>query len=169
MLQEAGRKFGFEVANMPSFIIAGERVSSTLIRHALQRGDMVTAQRFLGRPYRISGRVVQGEKLGRKLGFPTANLRLGRQVSPVHGVFAAKVHGIQNPALNAVVNIGSRPTVAGKDDRLEVHLLNFADDIYGRHLHVDLLYKLREERRFESLDALKHQIHRDIAMAREFF
>ncbi|MEN8133758.1 MAG: bifunctional riboflavin kinase/FAD synthetase [Pseudomonadota bacterium] len=166
ILQAAGREFGFEVTHMPSFVIDGKRASSTLIRHALQRGDLETARRFLGRPYRISGRVVQGERLGRKLGFPTANVRLGRQVSPVNGVFAAKVHGLNNYPLNAVVNIGTRPTVNGTDKRIEVHLLDFTDEIYGWHLHVDLLHKLRDETRFDSLEALKTQIQRDVAMAR---
>jgi riboflavin kinase/FMN adenylyltransferase len=168
MLQRAGREFAFEVANMPSFMIDGKRVSSTLIRHTLQRGDMALARTLLGRPFSISGRVVQGDRLGRTLGFPTANLKLGRQVSPVTGVFAAKVKGAGNGSLDGVVNIGTRPTVGGKDSRLEVHLLDFSNDLYGCHLHVDLLHKLREEARFRSLEILKQHIQRDVDMARDF-
>ncbi len=168
MLQEAGREFAFEVVNMPSFMVDGKRVSSTLIRHALQRGDMTLAHSLLGRPFSISGRVVRGDKLGRKLGFPTANLKLGRQVSPVTGVFVAKVHGAGNGTQDGVVNIGTRPTVGGKDSRLEVHLLDFSNDLYGRHLRVDLFHKLREEARFQSVEVLKRHIQRDVAMAREF-
>lgn len=168
MLQEAGQEYAFEVAKMPSFIVDGKRVSSTLIRRALQQGDMQLAQSLLGRPYSISGRVVQGDRLGRKLGYPTANLKLGRQVSPVNGVFAARVHGAKNEPIDGVVNIGTRPTVGGKDSRLEVHLLNFNGDLYGYHLRVDLLQKLREELRFQSLDILKRHIQRDVTMARAF-
>ena len=169
LLQTAGKKYDFEVTNMRSFIIDGKRVSSTLIRDALQRGDLVTAEKLLGRPYRISGRVVLGEKLGRKIGFPTANLRLGRQVSPVKGVFAARVHGLGNNPLVGVVNIGTRPTVGGTNNRLEIHLLDFKQDIYGRHVHVDLLWKLRDEERFQSIEALKQQIQQDVVTARKFF
>lgn len=168
MLQEAGREFGFEVAKMPAFIVDSKRVSSTLIRHALQQGDLKLAQSLLGRPYSISGRVVRGDQLGRKLGYPTANLKLGRQVSPVNGVFAARVHGAGNEPRDGVVNIGTRPTVGGKDSRLEVHLLSFNNDLYGYHLRVDLLHKLREEIRFQSVEVLKRHIQRDVAMAKAF-
>ncbi len=169
VLQQAGRQYGFEVARMDSFTIDGQRASSTLIRRALQCGDMTEAAKLLGRPYRISGRVVGGDRLGRRLGYPTANLRLGRQVSPVSGVFAARVYGLDTPPLNGVVNIGTRPTVGGTDNRLEVHLLDFSGDIYGRYVHVDLIHKLREERHFQSIDALIHQIDADVIFARDFF
>jgi riboflavin kinase/FMN adenylyltransferase len=129
---------------------------------------MELAQSLLGRPYSISGRVVRGDRLGRKLGYPTANLKLGRQVSPVNGVFAAKVYGAGNEPLNGVVNIGTRPTVGGADSRLEVHLLNFNDELYGCRLHVDLLHKLREEIRFRSLEILRRHIQRDVVTARAF-
>ncbi len=168
MLQEAGKECGFVVTSMESFTIDRQRVSSTLIRHALQCGDMVGATKLLGRPYRISGRVVKGDKLGHQLGYPTANIRLGRQVSPVGGVFAAKVYGLNEGPMNGIANIGSRPTVGGKDNRLEVHLLDFNHDIYGQHLHVDLLHKLRDELRFESIEALIKQIQRDVSLAYDF-
>lgn len=167
VLQEAGRQYGFDVARMDSFTIEGQRASSTLIRRALQCGDMTEAARLLGRPYRISGRVVGGDRLGRQLGYPTANLRLGRQVSPVSGVFAARVYGLDSSPLNGVVNIGTRPTVGGTDNRLEVHLLDFSGDIYGRYVDVDLVHKLREESHFQSIDALINQIEADVIFARD--
>lgn len=168
MLQKAGKDRGFVVTSMASFTVDRQRVSSTLVRHALQCGDMTAATKLLGRPYRISGRVVQGDKLGHQLGYPTANIRLGRQISPVGGVFAANVTGLKEGPLKAIANIGTRPTVGGKDNRLEVHLLDFNDDIYGQYLHVDLLYKLREELRFRSVEALIEQIQRDVILAHDF-
>ncbi len=168
MLQQAGKDSGFVVTNTESFTIDRQRVSSTLIRHALQCGDMAAAKKLLGRPYRMSGRVMRGDNLGHQLGYPTANVSLGRQVSPVGGVFAVKVYGLNEGPMNGIANIGSRPTVGGRDNRLEVHLLDFNGQIYGQHLHVDLLYKLREELRFHSIEALIKQIERDEILARDF-
>ncbi len=169
MLQRAGEQRGFTVVNMPTFEIEGQRVSSTRIREALERGLMAEAEKFLGRPYRMSGRVVRGEQRGRLLGFPTANIRLERQVSPVQGVFAVQVYGLDREPLEGVANVGQRPTVGGLEPRLEVHLFDFQDDIYGRHVHVDFLRKLREEMRFDSLEHLSRQIQRDTESARQFF
>ena len=169
LLKQAGGTYGFEVTNMHSFTINGERVSSTLIRNALQYGEMEAAQRFLGRAYRISGRVTRGDKMGRKLGFPTANIRLARQVSPVHGVFASRIYGLPNEPLQGVVNIGRRPTMGGTENRLEVHVFDFDGNLYGCHLHVDLLHKIRNETKFNSINALQDRIQRDVEMAREYF
>ena len=154
---------------MHTFEVDGRRVSSTRVREALEQGDMVGAERLLGRPYRIVGRVMHGDKRGRTIGFPTANLRMGRQVSPVGGVYAVEVFGLEDEPLRGVANVGTRPTVGGVENRLEVHLFDFDGDIYGRHLSVDLLHKLRDERRFESLDALVAQIAKDAGDARDFF
>ena len=169
MLQQAGAAHGFQVVNMHTFRIDGARVSSTRIREALERGDMGTADQLLGRPFRLCGRVAHGDKRGRSIGFPTANLKLERQISPVSGVFAVEVFGLEGEPVAGVANVGRRPTVAGVENRLEVHLFGFDQDIYGRHVQVDLLHKLREEQRFESLDALIAQIGCDAQAARDFF
>ncbi len=168
-LQRAGRRHGFTVAHMLTFDIDGARVSSTRIRQALARGDLEAAARLLGRPYRMSGRVAHGDKRGRAIGFPTANIRLGRKVSPLQGVFAVELYGVEPEPAPGVANIGTRPTVHGTEARLEVHLFDFDQDIYGRHVHVEFLHKIREERRFESLDALIAQIRRDAETAQAFF
>lgn len=168
LLKTYGREHGFEVINTATHEIDGERVSSTRIRHALQAGELELARRLLGRPYRISGRVSHGERLGHDLGFPTANIRLARHASPVRGVFAVHVLGLGPGPLPAVANVGTRPTVGGSEPRLEVHLFDFTEDIYGRHLDVDFLTKIRDEVRFDSLDALKSQIASDVATARAF-
>lgn len=166
LLREAGPRLGFQVAHMHSFMVDGERVSSTRIREALGRGDMDMAQRLLGRPYRLSGRVAHGDKRGRHLGFPTANVKLGPRPLAVRGVYAVEVFGLDEEPVRGVANVGNRPTVAGTQNRLEVHLFDYDGDLYGRHLHVDLLHRIRDERRFESLDALKAQIARDAEQAR---
>jgi riboflavin kinase/FMN adenylyltransferase len=169
LLQAAGREHGFRVAHMYTHELDGARVSSTRIRAALQEGDLGTAQRLLGRPYRMSGRVVHGDARGRTIGYPTANLRIGRHEAPVRGVFAVEVFGLDPEPLRGVANLGTRPTVGGRETRLEIHLFDFDQDIYGRHLQVDLLRRIREERRFESLDDLVAQIDRDAEEARAYF
>ncbi len=173
LLQQAD----FQVLVMRAFEIGGERVSSTRIRAALQQGDLAAAEKLLGRNYRLSGRVVEGDRRGRQLGFPTANIHLNRRIraqcgsrrAPVAGVFAVQVFGLEREPLPGIANIGMRPTVDGGQCRLEVHLLDFAGDLYGRHLQVEFLTRLRDEARFESLEALKQQIRRDEMRAREFF
>lgn len=169
LLSEHGRREGFQVTHMHTFHVDGSRVSSTRIREALERGDMDEAAKLLGRNCSFFGRVLHGDKLGRTLGFPTANIRVGHQPLPVRGVFTVEVFGHETEPLRGVANVGVRPTVDGLRNRLEVHLFDFDGDLYGRHLHVDLLHRLREERRFESLDALREQIGRDIVAARAWF
>ncbi|HDP89485.1 MAG TPA: bifunctional riboflavin kinase/FAD synthetase [Thioalkalivibrio sp.] len=169
MLQAAGQARGFQVVNMHTFRIGAARVSSTRIREALEAGDMAAAEQLLGRPFRLCGRVAHGDKRGRSIGFPTANLKLERQISPVRGVFAVELFGVAGEPLPGVANVGRRPTVEGVENRLEVHLLDFDGDLYGRHVQVDLLHRLRDEQRFASLDALIEQIGRDAEAARAFF
>lgn len=171
MLQQVGQEHGFEVVNMHTFSLDGERVSSTRIREALQRGDLAQAELMLGRPYRMCGRVAHGNKLGRTIGFPTANIFLHRKKTPVDGVFAVEMFGIDGEPVAGVANVGTRPTVdeTGTRSLLEVHLFDFDGDIYGRHVHVDFLHRIREERRFDSFDALKAQILKDADNARAFF
>lgn len=169
MLVEAGRRYGFEVANTHSHSLDGERVSSTRIRQALGQGDLELAARLLGRPYDMCGRVAHGDRRGRTLGFPTANIHLHRRVTPVYGVYAVLSSGAGLPPWPGIANVGRRPTVEGERERLEVHLLDFQGDLYGRHVKVDFLHYLRPEQRFESLDALRAQIQQDERAARTYF
>ena len=167
MLREIGRKYGFPVENMDTFMLYQDRVSSTRIRAALLEGNLDTAQEYLGRPYRIFGRVAHGDERGRAIGFPTANVDLHRAVSPVRGVFAVRMYGLGPQAFPGVANIGNRPTVdGGARCLLEVHLFDFDRQIYGEHVEVEFVRRLRDEQRFESLKELKHQIAHDTAEAR---
>jgi riboflavin kinase/FMN adenylyltransferase len=165
-LREAGLAHGFEVEEVDAFEIDGERVSSSLVRDALGAGNLARATKLLGRPYRIAGRVRDGLKLGRKLGFPTANLALHRKVVPLWGIFAVRVHGAGLVDHPAVASLGTRPTVNGTDPLLEVHVFDFDGDLYHRYLDVDFIARLRSEQRFASLDELVEQMHRDAAAAR---
>jgi riboflavin kinase/FMN adenylyltransferase len=169
LLKQAGEEHGFEVVNMHTFILDGERVSSTRIREALAAGDLNGAEKLLGRPYRMSGRVAHGDKLGRSIGFPTANIHLHRKATPVRGVFVVELYGVAGEPLAGVANVGTRPTAEGTRTLLEVHVFDFQGDLYGAHVHVDFLHKLRDERRFESFEALKAQIIRDVEQARAYF
>ncbi|WP_422731887.1 bifunctional riboflavin kinase/FAD synthetase [Leclercia pneumoniae] len=169
LLQKAGLEYGFDVTSTQTFCEGGVRVSSTAVRQALAEDKLDAAENLLGRPFTISGRVVHGDELGRTIGFPTANLPLRRQVSPVKGVYAVEVTGLGDRPLPGVANIGTRPTVAGVRQQLEVHLLDVVMDLYGRHIDVILRKKIRNEQRFASLDELKAQIARDELTAREFF
>lgn len=156
---------GFGLIPMPRVDLDGERVSSTRVRKALAGGDLHTAARLLGRPYSISGRVVHGAKRGRQLGFPTANIHMRHERPALTGVYAVKLGG-----LHGVANLGVRPTIAGVPKlHLEVHLLDFSGDLYGQHVHVQFCHKIRDEMKFESLEALKNQIARDTEVARDYF
>jgi riboflavin kinase / FMN adenylyltransferase len=169
LLQQAGAEFGFDVIGTDSFCDGGLRISSTVIRQALYDDDLALAEALLGHPYSISGRVVHGDELGRTIGFPTANLPLKRLVAPVKGVYAVDVYGLDPKSLPGVANIGTRPTIAGIRQQLEVYLLDVTMDLYGRHIDVVLRAKLRNEQRFASLDVLKQQIANDVVAARTFF
>ena len=171
-LQDKGLENGFTVEQVASVIESGQRVSSTVVREALMSGDLETARYLLGRYYRMSGKVVEGQRLGRTLGMPTANVKLNRQLSPVQGIFAVRVLGLvagaeKNDVLPGVASIGTRPTIGGTEPLLEVHIFDFDQDIYGAHLQVEFIAKLRDEVRFDSLDALKHQMFKDADQARE--
>jgi riboflavin kinase/FMN adenylyltransferase len=166
-LRAAGEARGFGVEQIAPFVFDGVRVSSTVVRERLAESDFAGARRLLGRPYRMLGRVVHGRELGRELGFPTANLRLMRRKSPVQGVMAVRVFGIAPEALTAVASLGTRPTVDGTDMLLEVHVFDFAGDLYGREIEVEFVAKLRDEVKFDSLDALTAQMKVDAAQARD--
>ncbi|OBT06629.1 riboflavin biosynthesis protein RibF [Vibrio sp. UCD-FRSSP16_10] len=165
MLEKAGKEYGFEVVSTTSFCLNTERVSSTAIREALNCDELAQAKSMLGRHYSISGRVSHGRKLGRTIGFPTANIPLKRTVSPVSGVYVVET-SIDGQIIGGVANVGQRPTVNGVRQQLEVHFFDFSKDLYGRQLEVCLLHKLREEVKFPSFDALKTQIELDAETAR---
>ncbi len=169
MLQQVGKQHGFKVVNMHTFEIDGERVSSTRIRQALQNGNLSYAEKLLGRSYRMSGRVAHGDKLGRELGFPTANIFLHRKVTPMEGIFAVEVFGLDGEPISGVASIGNRPTVNGSKILLEVYLFDFDRNIYGKHLQVSFLHKLRDQIRFDNLDDLKIQINKDVDDTKLFF
>lgn len=174
MLQAFSAANDFTVEAMPSINIGGRRVSSTAVRQALAHGDLSTARKLLGRPYSISGRVIDGDKLGRQIGFPTANIQLKYNHPPLSGIFVVAVHGAiqSSPAtiLSGVASLGVRPTIHenGKPI-LEVHLFDFNDEIYGQHLQVDFLHKLRDEEKYANIDTLIRQIEKDVAQAKDFF
>jgi riboflavin kinase/FMN adenylyltransferase len=169
LLRQAGAASGFEVQRMDTHLHAAERISSTRVRAALAAGDLEMAAALLGRPHGIEGRVMHGDKRGRELGFPTANLALRVRALPMSGVFVVRagIHG-EAERWHGVANLGLRPTVGGKTPRLEAHLFDFAGDLYGRRLEVEFLHRLRAEQRFESLAALQQQIKADAAAARRW-
>ncbi len=172
LLTRMGKELDFEVAATQTLTNDGERVSSTRIRQALEAAEFALAEELLGRPYMISGKVVYGQQLGRTLNSPTANLQLYRIRAAMSGVYAVEaiIEGDHSRVFQAVANVGTRPTVNdGLEARLEVHLLDFDENIYGRHLDVVFRKKLREEKKFSSLDALKQAIHHDIAEAKRYF
>ena len=168
-LTQAGQTAGFNVQRHTTVLHAGDRVSSGRIRTALQQDDLALAFALLGRDFSISGPVAMGQQLGRTLSFPTANIELGERVVPVSGVYAVTVSGQAfSTAGHGVANVGMRPTVNGQAQRLEVHLFDFAEDIYGQHITVHFKHKIRGEQRFDSLDALKAQIANDVIQAKEW-
>lgn len=166
-LRAAGEASGFSVEQIAPFVVEGVRVSSTAVRERLECGDHAAAARLLGRHYRMTGRVIHGQALGRTLGFPTANLRLMRRKSPLWGVFAVRVFGIDKMPLNAVASLGTRPTVNGTEPLLEVHVFDFAGNLYGRAIEVEFIAKLRDEERFDSVDSMMVQMQVDAAQARD--
>ncbi len=168
-LFDLGREFGFEVFPEPTRRVGGERISSSRVRAALKDGQVEAANQLLGRPYFVSGRVRYGQALGRKLGFPTANIALGRSHAPISGIFVVQVRGLSAQPLSAVASVGTRPTVGGEGVLLEVCILDFSADIYGRLVHVDFLKHIRDERHFASIDELVENIGRDVQAARLFF
>lgn len=166
VLAAAGERLGFTVDVVPAVTLAGERVSSSGVRTALACGDFARAGRWLGRPYSMRGRVIGGRRLGRDLGFPTANLALGRRRAPVAGIFAVQVHGVAKGALPGVASLGTRPTIGGGEALLEAHVFDFSGDLYGREIEVEFAAKLRDEQRFANLEALTVQMERDARDAR---
>lgn len=156
---------GFDLIDFPAVRVGQERVSSTLVRNALVAGDLAQATQLLGRPYSISGKVVHGAKRGRQLGYPTANVHMRHERPALTGVYAVKLDG-----RNGVANLGIRPTIAGVPKlMLEVYVFDFEEDLYDQHVHVEFFQKIRDEIKFDGLDALKAQIALDVESGRHFF
>ena len=170
MLKEKGKLYGFSVEDTGSYQVAGLRISSTLIRDALGEGDLAQAEQLLGHCYSVCGRVAHGDKRGRTIGYPTANIRMFRKNTPVNGVFAVTMTGIDGLEFEGVANVGTRPTVdGGSKVILETHLFDFDKDIYGRYVEVHFKQKIRDEIRFQSLEQLKAQIKKDVAETKKIF
>lgn len=167
LLQAAGAKHNFAVVDTASYRQSETRVSSTAIREALAVGDFEKTTQMLGRPYQLHGRVSHGEKKGRTIGFPTANMPLKRLKSPLQGVFVVRVE-VAGKSYQGVANIGRRPTVNGRGVQVEAHLFNFNGDIYGERMSVTPLHKIRDEVKFSSLQELKQQIQQDVLQAQAF-
>lgn len=168
LLVEAGRQYGFQVLSTDTLLHDQQRVSSTLLREALREGRLADVTHMLGHPYTITGRVAHGAKLGRTIGFPTANIHLKRLVVPVQGVYAVQVM-IAKTIHFGVANIGFRPTVNGTRSQLEVHIFDFKGDLYGKQLQIQVCHKLRDEQKFPSFSALQTQITMDAHQARQWF
>ncbi len=167
LLQAAGTKYGFKVVALSTHNVDNMRVSSTRIRDALQADDFEAAESMLGRPYSIEGRVAHGDKLGRTIGFPTANIHLHRPATALHGVYAVTLRTADGETVKGIANLGTRPTVDGTRKQLEVHLFNFDRDIYGQHVFISFLDKIRDEIKFDSFDDLKQQILKDCEIAKK--
>ncbi len=166
LLAVLGERHGFEAQAVEPVVNDGERISATTIRTALVAGELERAGRMLGRRWSMGGHVVHGNRLGRKLGFPTANVRMRFGVAPVHGVFAVRVDGAGLAKAHGVASVGTRPTVGGVEPLLEAHVFDFDGDLYGKRIDVEFVAKLRDEERFDSLEAMTQQMHRDAARAR---
>ena len=169
-IKQQGLLYGYDAGSTPTLVVDGGRVSSTRIREALENADFAAAEALLGRPYSISGRVIYGRQLGKTIGAPTANLELRRLRAPLHGVYAVQVSGAGLDGARGVANVGVRPTV---DDsikaNLEVHLLDREIDLYGQHIEVTFRHRLRDEKKFASLQELQQNIARDIENTRDWF
>lgn len=167
LLRRAGEALDFGVEKVASVTIHGQRVSSTAVRQALHAGDLDRARLLLGRWFRMSGKVVEGQSLGHAVGYPTANIKLNRRLSPVLGIFAVRVSGLAAEPVDGVASVVNRPVFSGVKPFLDVHLLDFDETIYGRYIHVDFIARLRDEIKFDNVNELVAQMHRDSAAARE--
>ena len=167
-LQEAGKTFDFTVEESHTHSFEQDRISSSLIRELLQKDKLALVEKLLGKPYSIAGRVAHGNKLGRTIGFPTANIMLNRLVVPIHGVYAVQV-ATKTGVFQGIANVGNRPTINGTKPLLEVHIFDFNQSIYGEAIEVSFVKKLRDEVKFSNFEALKQQIEKDKQQAVEFF
>lgn len=165
-LRRSGQKLGFDVTTVPMLDVDGQRVSSSNIRHCLASGDLGQARKLMGRPFRMSGRVIRGRQLGRQLGYPTANMRLAALPSPLKGVFAVRARWGDSGWRDGVANLGTRPAVGGEGFLVETHFFDLDEELYGRRLEVEFVKKLREESHFEDIDDLVTQMREDERQAR---
>lgn len=168
LLTQMGTALSFRVERAPTYEYLNERISSSRVRYTLQAGNMEVTKDLLGHYYYVWGKVIHGDKLGRKLGFPTANIDLQRRLVPLHGIYVVHVSGIDNTLYFGVANIGNRPAVQGTRVLLEVYIFNFERDIYGHTIKVEFLHKLRDEQNYDSLELLKQAIAEDVKMAKNF-
>lgn len=169
LLQEYGRQHDFVVMDTPTLQLNGVRISSTRVRDALQAGDLQRVQKLLGRNYRLCGKVIHGDRVGRQLGFPTANFNLHRELVPLGGVFVVRAYGINDKPINGVANLGTRPAFGGTRVLLEVHLFDFNQQLYGRNLQIEFLHKLRDEEYYDRIEDLVMQIKKDIENGKNYF
>ncbi|MDR1012527.1 MAG: bifunctional riboflavin kinase/FAD synthetase [Coxiellaceae bacterium] len=167
LLNQEKIKYGFQVTQVPSFKIDGIRISSSLIRAALTQGNLILANKFLGLPYRVIGRIVHGDHRGRALGFPTANIHLKGRELPLAGVYAIRIFQLSPSSLPGIANVGFRPTVSGQHKLLEVHIFNFNANIYGKKITIEFHEKIRNEQKFNSLATLQIQINQDLVKAKQ--
>jgi len=168
MLKNASHENNFTIEKINSVLLDGRRVSSSGVRDLLSEGDFISAEKFLGRPFSISGKVAHGEKLGRTIGFPTANISIHRKLSPVLGVYSVLIQ-LKSKTYNGVCNVGKRPTLGGNKTLLEVFIFDFNKEIYGEYVTIIFKQKCREEEKFESFEALQKQIKKDVEKSRLFF
>ena len=166
MLKDWSKSQGISLSKLPTYSIDNRRVSSTWIRETLSLSDFSTAKKLLGRPYSFEGKVVHGNRLGRSIGFPTANIWLPKNNLPIKGVFSVKI-SIDMSEFDGIANIGIRPTVGGTSPVLEVNIFDFKKEIYGKRIKVEFVKKIRDEKKFDSLDDLKKQIAKDVNTAKE--
>ena len=167
-LESVHEILNFKLKKIPSVIHDGQRVSSTLIRKYLHLGQLKNAKKLLGKHYRMSGRVVEGEQLGRDLGYPTANVNILRRKTPILGIFAVQIHGLNSKPRGGVASLGVRPTFyEGKKPLLEVHIFDFDENIYGKYIEVDFIAKIRDEKKFTDANSLINQMNMDALKARK--
>ena len=169
MLRQLGEQLGFAVIQLPTFLLEGERVSSTRVRKALENGDIPLVNELLGRHFSVTGKVIHGDKRGRELGFPTANINLHRSNIPLSGIYVVQVLGLEEGVLQGVANVGTRPTFDGVRILLEVYIFNFNRKIYNENIQVEFLHKIRDEERYETLEALVDKIKEDVEAATSYF
>lgn len=169
LLEKLGQEYGFIVFSTPTVLFKDERIGSSRVRNAVWQADFKLAELLLGRSFRLSGRVIYGSQRGRLLGFPTANIGLHRQIPPLQGVFIVKVHGLSKMPLAGIANCGNRPTIQGLKNLLEIHIFNFDQNIYGKTIEIEFFKKIREEKKFDNLEALIQQITQDVIIAKNYF
>lgn len=170
LMNKMSAEYGVTVQAMSSVLLNDERISSTAIRAALAAGDLLAANNFLGRAYSMSGRVVHGDGVGKKLGFPTANIQLKHNFPPLSGIFVVRITGDDMQSMQGVASLGVRPTVSNNGRPvLEVHIFNFSNEIYNKHLRIEFLHKLRDEEKYPNLESLTRQIAQDVQDAKHWF